>query len=103
MLARLGRVFLVVAVLLAQQAAIGHQVWHLSSSNSVAGDATKAPKGDRLCSLHDLLGTVLGVASGPAPQHALLALEEVACEQPACLSAESRWLPPQSRGPPSIS
>ena len=60
MLARLGRLVLVLAILLAQQTALAHQYWHASNA-SVSADVKKAPKGDRLCDLHDLLGTVLGV------------------------------------------
>ena len=75
MLGRLGRTLLIVAVLLAQQTALAHQYWHASTAG-ISADAKKTPKGDRLCNLHDLLGTVLGVASGTVQTPAFLALAE---------------------------
>src|SRR3954447_16296690 len=74
MFGRMARFLLVIAVLLAQQTALAHQYWHAAKA-TVSADA-KTPKGDRLCGLHDLLGTVLGVASGAAQAPAFLAVGE---------------------------
>ena len=99
MLGRLGRLFLVVAVLLAQQTALAHQYWHAAKA-TVSADASKATKGDRLCGLHDLLGTVLGVASGAAQTSCALDCAEVGFA-PALLSVrEAALLAPHSRDPP---
>lgn len=102
MLARLGRVVLVIAVLLAQQTALAHQYWHASNA-TVSADAKKAPKGDRLCDLHDLLGTVLGVASGAVQTPACLALAEPGFSAFAAVVHEAALLASRSRDPPLIS
>ncbi len=102
MLARLGRLILVLAVLLAQQTALAHQYWHASNS-SLSADAKKAPKSDRLCDLHDLLGTVLGVVAGAAPTPSFLALAEPGFNAVAAAVREAALLAPHSRDPPLIS
>ena len=102
MFARLGRVVLVIAVLLAQQTALAHQYWHASNA-TVSADAKKAPKGDRLCDLHDLLGTVLGVVGGPAQTPAFLALAEPGFNVFAAAIHEAALLATRSRDPPLIS
>jgi hypothetical protein len=102
MLAHLGRVLLIVAVLLAQQTALAHQYWHASSA-AVSADAKKAPKADPLCNLHDLLSTVLGLAGGAAPTPAFLALAEPGFTAVAAVVREAALLAPHSRDPPLIS
>jgi hypothetical protein len=94
------RILLVCAVLLAQQTALAHDYWHASSSSA---PAQKAPKGDKLCDLHDLLGAVLGVASGAAPEHELVSPSEVGFISVAAVAAHGPSLTPHSRGPPAIS
>ena len=93
MTARLARAFLVIALLLAQQAAIGHQLKH------AAGTLEQ----DTLCESHDLLGTVLGVASGAAPVPQFLSLADARAGAAAATAPQSRALSPKSRGPPLIS
>ena len=102
MLARIGRFLLVAAVLLAQQTALAHQYWH-ASKPALSADTSKAPKSDRLCNLHDLLGTVLGVASGTAQTPAFLALAEPGFTAAAPAVREATVLAPHSRAPPLIS
>jgi hypothetical protein len=102
MLGRLGRTLLVLAVLLAQQTALAHQYWH-ASGTALSADAKKAPKSDRLCNLHDLLGTVLGVASGTAHPPAFLALTEPGFTAATPAVREATVLAPHSRDPPLIS
>ena len=95
---RLGRLLLVIAVLLAQQTALAHQYWHAAKA-TISADA-KTPKSDRLCDLHDLLGTVLGVASGAAQTPVLLALGEPDFIAPEAAVREAAVLAPHSRDPP---
>jgi hypothetical protein len=99
MLARLGRAFLVIAVLLAQQTALAHQYWHASKA-TISADVKKAPKGDRLCDFHDLLGTVLGLAGGAAQTPAFLELAEPGFTAVAAIVREAALLAPHSRDPP---
>lgn len=97
----IGRILLVCAVLLAQQTALAHDLWH---ANAQAGAAqSKSPDGKKLCDLHDLLGTVLGVISAVTPQAALLSLSDIAFSAAPERATQSRLLSPQSRGPPSVS
>ena len=102
MLARLGRVVLVIAVLLAQQTALAHQFWHASNS-ALSAETKKAPKGDPLCDFHDLLGTVLGVANCSVQAPAFLALAEPGFSAFAAALFEAALLAPHSRDPPLIS
>ena len=108
MLARLLAVLLsAAALLLAQQAAISHQIWHLAGAGGQAFGAQseqqdKAPKKNGLCDLHAALGAVLGAASGGA-QAAHVAVSTavpfIAADSPA---ARFSALAPQSRGPPAL-
>jgi hypothetical protein len=101
MLARFGRVLLVFAVLLAQQTALAHQYWH--ATPKVAAEKSLPSKGDVLCDLHDLLGTVLGVAGGAAPALAFLALSEPGFTAAPAAVRQAQLLAPHSRDPPLIS
>src|SRR3954465_10379285 len=98
----LGRVLLVFAILLAQQTALAHQYWHASNA-TLSADAKKAPKTDRLCDLHDLLGTVLAVAGSAAQTPAFLALAEPGFVPVSALVREAALLAHHSRDPPLIS
>ena len=101
MLARLGRIVLVIAVLLAQQTALAHQYWH--ATPKAAAEKSLPAKGDKLCDLHDLLGTVLGVAAGATAQPAFLALSEPGFTAASAAVREAPLLTPHSRDPPLIS
>ena len=85
MLARLSRIVLILAVLLAQQTALAHEYWH--ATPKAAAEKSLPARGDKLCDLHDLLGTVLGIAGGAAPALAFLALSE-----PGFIAAKKRSL-----------
>lgn len=100
MLARMGRLLLVLAVLLAQQTALAHQYWHAAKAPA---DKSQPAKGDKLCDLHDLLGTVLGVAAGTSVETAFLAFSEPGFAAPAVAGRESVPLAPHSRDPPPVS
>src|ERR671926_204943 len=100
MLARLGRVALILAVLLAQQTALAHQYWHAAKAPA---EKSQPVKGDRLCDLHDLLGTVLGVAAGIAAEPDFLALSEPGFIAQAVAVREALILATHSRDPPHLS
>jgi hypothetical protein len=94
-LARSLRIFLALALLCAQQAALSHQVWH-------AGKQSAPPPQEQLCDQHQALDTVAGAVDAP-----VAALD---AEAPAA-SAFSFSAPapvatpapaPSSRGPPSF-
>ena len=87
------RIFLVFAVLLAQQTALAHDFWH----------ATPKATTDKFCDLHDLLGTVLGVAAGTVSLPAFLALAEPGFMPPAVVKREAQSLTHHSRDPPLVS
>ena len=97
----IARVLLVCAVLIAQQTALAHELWH--ASGGPAAQDSKSPAGKKLCDLHDLLGTVLGAVSGKAPQVDLLSLCQIQFFAAASSTAQNRPLVPQSRGPPAAS
>jgi hypothetical protein len=99
MLGRLGRFLLVAAVLLAQQTALAHQYWHAAKA-TVSADGSKAPKGDRLCDLHDLLGTVLGAVHAVVPLAPIFACADARASFIAAAALASSPLTPYSRGPP---
>ena len=103
MLARLGRVLLILAVLLAQQTALAHEYWHAFASQNAEQPKSPVPKGSKLCDLHDLLGTVLGVVSGTSLGQNLLSPAEGGFIPVRAPHARSGLLSPQSRGPPLIS
>ena len=97
----IARLLLVAAVLLAQHTAIAHELWHASGAQAAQDGKGLAAK--KLCHLHDLLGTVLGVVSAAKLPLALLAFSAVRFFPVADGAAAARPLPPQSRGPPRIS
>ena len=94
------RFFLICAVLLAQQTALAHQYWHAAKAPA---EKSLPVKGDTLCDLHDLLGTVLGVAAGALAEPAFLALSEPRFAAPAVAAREAPRVTPHSRDPPSAS
>ena len=92
---------LVLAVLLAQQTALAHELWHASGGE--AAQDSKSAVGKKLCGLHDLLGTVLGAIGVAKLPLALLSFSDVGFVAARHRAAESRPLAPQSRGPPAVS
>ena len=96
------RFFLVCAVLLAQQTALAHQYWHASSQIAFVEQSQPA-KGDTLCDLHDLLGTVLGAACGAGFEAGFLALAEPGFAPAAVAVREALRLSPHARDPPLVS
>ena len=85
---------LALALLGAQQSALAHDVWH-------AAGAGQSQQQDRLCPLHDALGTVVGALDAPLAGPLLLKLEIQKCAfEPGneLFLAAPR---PSSRGPPA--
>ncbi len=95
----IGRILLVCAVLLAQQTALAHDLWHAAGGQSAA-DQSKNTKGKTLCDLHDLLGTVLGALSATPPCAPLLSFSETAFVVAVLPAPQIRPLVPRSTGPP---
>jgi hypothetical protein len=98
----IARVFIILAVLLAQHTAIAHDLWHATGAAQSPQDS-KSLAGKKLCDFHDLLGTVLGAVSVAKLPLALLAVSDVRFFPITDRTAAGRPLPPQSRGPPRIS
>jgi hypothetical protein len=96
-----ARIFLVCAVLLAQQTALAHDFWHAAGHAGAA--QSKTPDGKKLCDLHDLLGTVLGGVSAAVPQTHLLSFSEIAFPAAEWIGLQARPLTALSRGPPERS
>lgn len=103
MIACIGRALLVVALLLSQQAALAHELRDAVAVAQAQDGKSPSPKGDRLCQLHELLGTVLGVADSAPPVLAFLSLSQPGFAAPAALVHEASALNPRSRDPPLIS
>ena len=95
-------------LLLAQQGALTHEIWHFAKSASqvtaaAADQHGKDAKKNRLCDLHSALGTVLGAVTGVVAVAPLAAAQQssfVASESPA---ASVSLLASPSRGPPALS
>ena len=103
MLARLGRAFLIAAVLLAQQTALAHDFWHAGTPQGVENPNSPSSKGNKLCDLHDLLGTVLGVLSAGSLVAPFVQAFDAQPLFVVQVAAETAPLAPHSRGPPLIS
>lgn len=105
--ARLGRVLLVVALLLAQRAALAHQIGHLAAGNphpvasEPAGDAPAKSQRHPLCDLHSALGTVLGALSGALALSLQGALPDIQFADPSTPAISVAAPAPASRDPPS--
>lgn len=109
MFARAARALIAIALLAAQQAALGHQIWHLGAgaAQAAAGSAAGGDRGapapqERLCDLHASLGAVLGVLDCVAARVPATAADDIAfrfAELPAAAAPGPR---PASRGPPAL-
>jgi len=107
-LARAARVLIAVALLAAQQAALGHQIWHLhmGTAHGVADPAAAGDRGapapqERLCDLHASLGAVLGALDCSGSAEGIATAPASAFRSADSRSAGTPAPPPASRGPPS--
>jgi len=72
-----GRAFLIASLVLAQQVAMWHQLWHVAKTSSQHASVSLTSESQaaagfeqQLCEFHASLGTVLGVlASAPGAPH----------------------------------
>jgi hypothetical protein len=87
--------FLVLALLGAQQAALAHQLWH-------ALEKKATPSQSQLCLHHGALDTVAGAVDAPAAALAAAAPVEAVSPAIALPAARAPGLAPSSRGPPSL-
>ena len=92
-------------LLLAQQGALTHGIWHSAKAAhadvSIAGDA-KDVKKNRLCELHAALGSVLGALGGNALALAVADTDEIGFKTADASAVIVPPLPPASRGPPTL-
>jgi hypothetical protein len=94
-LARSLRIFLALALLNAQHAALAHQVWHL-------GDHGTQPAQNQLCDQHQALGTVAGALDCPIVQLSGAAPADFLYRSVELPAATKPGLAPSSRGPPAL-
>ena len=95
LLMRALRIFIALALLSAQHAALAHQIWHL-------GDQGKLPAQNQLCSQHEALGTVAGALDCPLLPSPGEAQENFLYCFLALPAATTLGLAPSSRGPPTL-
>lgn len=105
-LRKLARLFIAATLLLAQQSALAHQIWHFAAAPAQhaagADPQDKDVDGKNLCDLHSSLGTVLGAlgSADAAPQ--FTALQAAAVLAAALSQTPAAPLSPSSRGPPPL-
>lgn len=96
--AQLARLFLVAALLAAQQGALAHTVWH---SADVTHDESPATESGLLCDQHSALGTVLGALGNAQSAGDASAVPGAAIAVAPSVAAPATPLTPSSRDPPS--
>jgi hypothetical protein len=102
------RFLLAAALVVAQQSALAHQIWHFASAPERSAQQLDARAsvpdagGGALCAMHALLGDVLAAldtaraaAACAAPPADAIACAVSTPASPACIA-------PSSRGPPSL-
>jgi hypothetical protein len=92
---RILRIFIALALLNAQHAALAHQIWHL-------GDHGTQPAQKQLCDQHEALGTVAGALDCPIVLFAGESPSDFLHRTAALPSATTPGLAPSSRGPPTL-
>ena len=93
MLRRAARLLIAVALLAAQQAALGHQIWHLGKQDS-------QPAQGQLCEQHQALATVAGALDCATLDATFVATRDAPLPFIAQRDAPAPRLAPASRGPP---
>jgi len=108
MKARLSRALLILALLVAQQAALAHQLWHagfgVRQVTATVADSERSGSStqESLCDLHSALGTVLGALSGSTTAPAAVVVPETGfAARQAPVASLSAPLP-SSRDPPRL-
>ena len=95
MLRRAARFLVAVALLVAQQAALGHQIWHLGKQDS-------QPAQNQLCEQHHALATVAGALDCALPDADFVSMRDAPPAVVARIGAPAPRLAPSSRGPPEL-
>jgi hypothetical protein len=95
MLRRATRLLIAIALLVAQQSALAHQIWH-------AGKPDSQPAQGTLCEQHAALATVAGAVDCASPDAAVSTPEHASYSQLEVPAAPSLPRAPLSRGPPSL-
>lgn len=95
MLRRVARLLIAIALLVAQQSALAHQIWH-------AGKQDSQPAQGALCEQHAALATVAGAVDCASSDATVSAPDHAPHSQLELPTAPLPPLAPLSRGPPSL-
>jgi hypothetical protein len=95
MLRHTARLLIAIALLVAQQSALAHQIWH-------AGKQDSQPAQGALCEQHAALAAVAGAVDCASSDAAVSAPDHVPYSQLKLPTAPLPPLAPLSRGPPSL-
>jgi hypothetical protein len=90
----LRAIVLAAALLLAQHAALSHDIWHGAGASQTGGQG-------KLCKLHDALGTVIGVVDA-APAAITLLVQAQVFVRKAVAEVRLATPSPSSRDPPAL-
>ena len=93
MLGRAARFLVAVALLVAQQAALAHEIWHYGKQDS-------QPAQGQLCEKHEALSTVAGALDCATLDATFVATRDAPLPHAAPLGAPAPRVAPTSRGPP---
>ena len=93
MLRRTARFLVAVALLAAQQAALGHQIWH-------SGKQDSKPAQGQLCEQHHTLATVAGALDCATLDTPLVVTHDAPLPIVERRDAPAPGIAPTSRGPP---
>ena len=95
MLRRAARFLIAIAMLMAQQAALAHQIWHLGKQDS-------QPTQTQLCEQHHALATVAGALDCASTDSPFIATRDTPHPVVARAIAPAPRLNPVSRSPPEL-
>ena len=95
MLRRAARLLIAAALLVAQQAALAHQIWHLGKQDS-------QPAQSQLCEQHHALATVAGALDCATLDATFVATRDAPLPIIPRADAPAPRLAPASRGPPTL-
>ena len=102
----LARLFIAAALLVAQQSALAHQIWHFSTApvqHAAGGEPRDTDAGGTpLCKLHAALGAVLGALGSADAVSEFTAPQFAAVPTAVLRQAPAAPLSPSSRGPPTL-
>ena len=95
MLRRAARLLIAIALLMAQQAALAHQVWHLGKQDS-------QPAQSQLCEQHQALATVAGALDCASPDPPFIATRDTPLPFVALAVTPAPRVVAVSRSPPEL-